>query len=158
MAASKWEIKKVQLSELNVYDENPRQIDDKAFTALKKSMQRFGYVEPIVWNSQTSRIVGGHQRYKALLEQGVEEAHVVVVDMSDQEELAANLTLNNPKIQGEWDEPILDLLNQVKSSNADLFEALRFDDLSTRHLRSRLVRRNRLSLIRNVRAVPMNGM
>lgn len=129
MAANKWEIKKVRLQELEVYDENPRQIDDKAFKALMKSMERFGYVEPIVWNYQTKRIVGGHQRFKALLENGVEEAHVVVVDMSDEEELAANLTLNNPEIQGTWDEPVLDLLSQVKASDMDLFEDLRFNDL-----------------------------
>jgi hypothetical protein len=128
-SANKWEIKKVQLDELELYDENPRQIDDKAFKALMKSMERFGYVEPIVWNAQTRRIVGGHQRYKALLENGVEEAHVVVVEMSDEEELAANLTLNNPEIQGDWDEPVLDLLSQVKSSDVGLFDDLRFDDL-----------------------------
>lgn len=128
-SANKWEIKKVRLEELELYEENPRQIDDKAFKTLMKSMERFGYVEPIVWNSQTSRIVGGHQRYRVLLENGVEEAHVVVVEMSDEEELAANLTLNNPEIQGDWDEPFLDLLEQVKSSDVGLFDELRFDDL-----------------------------
>jgi len=128
-SANKWEIKKVNLTELEVYDENPREIDDKSFKGLMKSMERFGYVEPIVWNSRTNRIVGGHQRFKALLENGVEEAHVVIVDMDDMEELAANLTLNNPDIQGQWDEPVLDLLEQVKSSDMELFEDLRLDDL-----------------------------
>jgi hypothetical protein len=129
MEANRWEIKRVLLKDLEEYDENPREIEDRAFKALMKSMERFGYVEPIVWNSQTKRIVGGHQRFKALRKSGVEEADVVVVDMSDQEELAANLTLNNPEIQGTWDDPVLDLLSQVKSSNSDLFEELRFDDL-----------------------------
>ena len=126
---NKWEIRKIRLQELEVFDENPRQIEDKAFKALMKSMERFGYVEPIVWNERTKRIVGGHQRFKALLENGVEEAHVVVVDMDDEEELAANLTLNNPEIQGSWDEPVLDLLSQVKTSDMELFADLRFDDL-----------------------------
>ncbi|MDD2300189.1 MAG: hypothetical protein PHU69_11195 [Fermentimonas sp.] len=33
-------------------------------------MTEFGYVEPIVWNEETGNIVGGHQRYKILLEAG----------------------------------------------------------------------------------------
>ena len=66
-SANKWEIKKVKLADLQEYDRNPREIDDKSMTALMKSMERFGYVEPIVWNERTKRIVGGHQRMKALI-------------------------------------------------------------------------------------------
>ena len=128
-SANKWEIKKVKLADLQEYDRNPREIDDKSMTALMKSMERFGYVEPIVWNERTKRIVGGHQRMKALIAKGATEAQVVVVDMSDEIELAANLTLNNPEIQGEWDEPALDLLNQLKGVDSELFRDLRFDDL-----------------------------
>ena len=29
---------------------------------------------------------------------------MVVVDLTPEEELAANLTLNNPEIEGKWDE------------------------------------------------------
>lgn len=129
MEVNRWQIKKVKLKDLELYDANPRQIDDKAFKTLMNSMNRFGYVEPIVWNSNTKRIVGGHQRYRALLEHGIEEAHVVVVEMSDEDELAANLTLNNPDIQGSWDEPVLDLLSQVQCSDMDLFNDLRFNEL-----------------------------
>jgi len=97
--------------------------------ALSASLRRFGYVEPIVWNERTGRIVGGHQRHSLLMDQGVEEAPVVVVDFSDEEEVAANLTLNNPEIEGEWDDPILDLISRLEDSRPELFGELDFGGL-----------------------------
>ena len=129
MAASKWEVRTVPLEDLKRYDKNPRTIDEASLKGLQKSLERFGYVEPIVWNETTGRIVGGHQRYKSLLEAGVEDAAVIVVQLSEEEEIAANLTLNNPEIEGQWDEPVLDLLQQIQNDDEDLFKALRFDGL-----------------------------
>ena len=44
---------------------NPRTISDHDLASLGRSMQTFGVVEPIVVNTRTGRIVGGHQRVKA---------------------------------------------------------------------------------------------
>jgi hypothetical protein len=126
---SKWKIRKVSLVDLQPAGYNPRSIDERAMKALEASLRRFGYVEPIVWNERTGRIVGGHQRYSLLLEQGVKEAMVVVVDMSEEDELAANLTLNNPEIEGEWDDPIVDLLGELEEDASDLFSELDFGGL-----------------------------
>ena len=46
-------------------------------------MQEFGYVEPIVWNKRTGNIVGGHQRYKILIDMGMQEVDCVVVDLDE---------------------------------------------------------------------------
>lgn len=126
---NKWKIEKVSLKKMMPFDENPRAITEKAEKGLRASIERFGYVEPIVWNKTTGNIVGGHQRYSELVRQGVEEATVVVVELSSEKELAANLTLNNPEIEGEWDEPALELLEQVKDSNEELFDSLNLGDL-----------------------------
>jgi hypothetical protein len=88
-------------------------------------------VELIVWNERTKHIVGGHQRYAVLMQSGVTEAPMIVVDMSPEEELAASLTLNNPKIEGEFDEPIMELISQVEDVAPDLFKAVRMDELKS---------------------------
>jgi hypothetical protein len=128
-SANKWEIREVKLADLEEYDENPREIDEQALAGLISSIDRFGYVEPIVWNEKTKRIVGGHQRLQVLKLKGVKKAQVVVVDMDDAEELAANLTLNNPEIEGEWDDPVNDLLKQLKGADEDLYDSLNLGDL-----------------------------
>ena len=121
------EIKK--LAELEPAKYNARKMTRKARKALENSMKRFGCVEVPVWNEQTGRIVGGHQRIQILLDDGVIEAPVIVVDMDENQERAANLTLNNKAIMGEFDDPIVDLLVQMEKDNAELYKALRADDL-----------------------------
>lgn len=97
-------IQKVKIDQINPAAYNPRldlKPGDKDYEKLKRSMDTFGYVEPLVWNSRTGSLVGGHQRFKILLEQGAKEVDVSVVDLDPNEEKALNIALN--KIQGKWD-------------------------------------------------------
>ena len=126
-----WKIQTVKLADVKMRPDNPRSISEKALEGLKRSIARFGCVEPIVWNKRTGHIVGGHQRYFLLLEAGVTEAKMVVVDMTDEEELAANLTLNNPEIEGTWNDEAVDLLHQVETQDAELFNSLNMDALKS---------------------------
>lgn len=75
---------------------------DKEYVKLKRSLEEFGCVEPVVWNKQTGNVVGGHQRFKVLLEMGQTEIDCVVVELDPPKEKALNIALN--KIQGDWDE------------------------------------------------------
>lgn len=126
---NRWEISRIKLCDMRPADNNPRHIGEKEYAALSRSLTRFGYVEPIVWNKRTGNIVGGHQRYRWLVEQGETEADVLVVDFDEKDELAANLTLNNPAIEGEWDEPLSDLLQQVEDQDLDMFMDLGMEEL-----------------------------
>jgi len=82
-----------------------------------------------VWNKRTGNIVGGHQRYRLLVDEGVSEATMIVVDFDADEEIAANLTLNNPQIEGDWDDPINDLLSQVQRTDPSFFADANFEEL-----------------------------
>jgi ParB-like chromosome segregation protein Spo0J len=99
------EIKKIKVSELILAEYNPRKMPPKELKKLKASIERFGYVDPIIWNKRTKRVVGGNQRLRVLKELGVPEVEVVVVDLDEKEEKQLNLALN--RISGEWDEQAL---------------------------------------------------
>ena len=129
MLIKKWEPRVVKLSDAVPQSNNPRIISPKALKGLKASIGRFGLVELIVWNERTKHIVSGHQRYSILLHSGATEAPMIVVDLSPEDELAASLTMNNVKIEGEFDEPIMELIGQVEDAAPDLFEAVRMDEL-----------------------------
>ena len=126
---TKCEIRKVKMTEVMPMEDNPRTISDRALAGLEASISRFGYVEPIIWNEQTGHIVGGHQRFSVLKELSVEEATMVVVNMTPDEEMAANLTLNNPRIEGNWDDSALPLLTQMEEAGNELFDSLNMDSL-----------------------------
>lgn len=126
---SDWPIEKKKLSELTPAEYNPRTMTEKAKSGLEKSVDRFGFVEPIVWNKRTGNIVGGHQRYKVLVSKGVEETDVVVVDLDKDEEIALNITLNSPNVRGEWTDDVGDLLRTIGEELGDVFEELCLTEL-----------------------------
>ena len=104
-------IEVMPLSKLSPAAYNPRvdlTPDHETYKSLKRSVEEFGFVEPFVWNRRSGNLVGGHQRLKVLLDMGVKEAKVVVVDLDDAKEKALNVALN--KIQGGWDDQKLSVL------------------------------------------------
>lgn len=112
-------VKRVKLSELSKAPYNPRKITPEQANALRRSLNEFGNVEPIVWNKQTGHIVGGHQRIDALKALGETETDILVVDMPEEREKALNIALN--KISGEWDNDLLaNVLQELLDGGADL--------------------------------------
>ena len=122
-------IEKIPIEKLNPAKYNPRKDlkpGDPEYEKLKRSIEEFGYVEPIVWNERTGNVVGGHQRLKILKELGRTEIEVTVVDLDEIKEKTLNLALN--KISGDWDLPLLkDLLQELDTGDFDI-EITGFDE------------------------------
>jgi hypothetical protein len=119
-------IKEMQVSELIPASYNPRQISDEALSGLKHSIDKFGLVEPIIFNKTTGNVVGGHQRLKILKTNGTERTQCVIVELDESEEKALNITLNNQNIQGEFTEDLQGLLSKLETEIPE-FEDLKLD-------------------------------
>ncbi len=130
-AAGRVHLETMAVADLAPAPYNPRQISEDALAGLGASVDRFGLVEPVVWNRRTGHVVGGHQRLKVLQARGVTETDVVVVDLPEGEEKALNVALNSPRIAGEWTPDALGVVDEVAALFPDLAEALRFMDLRT---------------------------
>ena len=124
-----WNVQVVKLSDVIPMPDNERYIEQRNLEGLKRCIQRFGLVELPVYNKITSHIIAGHQRFYTLKEMCVEEVEMIVVELSEEDEMAANLTMNNPYIQGEWTENTSDLLREIESDDKDLYQALNMDIL-----------------------------
>lgn len=115
------DIQKINIQKLKPAKYNPRidlQPGDKEYQKIKKSIETFGYVEPIIVNKDMT-VIGGHQRLKVLKELGYSEVECVVVNLNKNQEKALNIALN--KIGGEWDtEKLEELLLELKNSDFDL--------------------------------------
>jgi len=115
-------------------DYNPRTISDEARDGLSASIGRFGLVSFPVFNTRTDRVVGGHQRIKDLIARGVPQTQKIptaIVDLEEAEEKALNVTLNNARIQGEFD---AGLLTEVLNSLSDSFSTIELEELSLSNL------------------------
>lgn len=129
------QIEKLKVEQLIPADYNPRKDlkpGDPEYDKLKRSIEQFGYVEPLIWNKATSRVVGGHQRLKVLIDLGITEVECVVVELPENKEKALNIALN--KISGEWDKDKLALLiADLQGSDFDVsltgFDPAELDDL-----------------------------
>ena len=123
------EIVEVKVADLNPAPYNPREISEGAYSGLKHSLEKFGYVGLIVVNKRNMRIVGGHQRYKILQEYDVESVKVIMVDLNEIEEQAMNLTLNNNEIGGEWTASLIPLIERLRKEASDDYINLRLKEL-----------------------------
>lgn len=126
-------IETLPVAKLTPADYNPRkdlQPGDPEYEKLKRSLEEFGYVEPVIWNKTTGHVVGGHQRLKVLIDTGATEVDCVVVELNAEKEKALNIALN--KINGDWDKEKLALLiADLKGSDFDVsltgFEPVELD-------------------------------
>ena len=128
-------IQKIEINKLKPAEYNPRvtlKPGDKEYEKLKISIKEFGYVEPVIWNSRTGNVIGGHQRLTVMKDLGFTEIDCVIVDLDEIKEKALNIALN--KIQGSWDdEKLASLITDLDSQNFDVtmtgFDAAEIDEL-----------------------------
>jgi len=113
--------KKVLISELKPAAYNPRRNlseKDPEYQRIKKSIETFGYVDPVIVNSDYT-VIGGHQRLKVLKDLGHAQIDVVLLDIPKTQEKALNVALN--KITGEWDFQQLSIvLSELKEEEFDI--------------------------------------
>ena len=109
MTKDQIKVEYVAAKDLKFADYNPRKLDDDTLAEIKKSVERFGLVDPIIANSAAERkniVIGGHARLKIAKQLGIETVPVVYLNIPDvAKEKELNLRLN--RNVGQWD---LDLL------------------------------------------------
>jgi DNA modification methylase len=103
----------VPLAQLRPAAYNPRHMAEAELRKLMRSIQEFGFVQPLVVRRQDNTVIGGHKRLDAARRLGHVTVPAIYVDLSETEAKALNLALN--KIQGEWDLPKLgELLGELR--------------------------------------------
>lgn len=108
----------IPIAQLKPSPYNPREISRHDLEALKRSIQEFGFVDPVIVNKDDA-IIGGHQRVEAAKALGIDSVPVVYVDVSEEQAKILNLALN--RISGEWDkEKLKNLLSELSSLSLDL--------------------------------------
>lgn len=114
---------------------NPRSISASALQAIKESIKRdpqFMAIRPIIVDKEKN-ILGGNQRYTALLQLGYSEVPdewVLIADDLNEEQKKRFVVIDNGPAQGSWDENILcnDFdVSELKSMGFDFLDKLDID-------------------------------
>ena len=132
----KVEVLELDLNDLTLSEKNPRTISKKDFAVLKKSIKDFPSMLEVreVVVDENNRVLGGHQRIKALQAQGKTKVKVKKVTGWTEEEKdefmikdnIANGDWDNDKLANEWDKNKLEEwgLPLKVASNGDYKELL----------------------------------
>lgn len=98
------------VEDLQPYEHNARKHDTEDVTAIKRSIEQFGFNDPIgIWSDE-NLIVEGHGRLLAAKELGMEEVPCIRLDhLSDEERRAYALAHNKTAELSAWDFNELDL-------------------------------------------------
>jgi hypothetical protein len=114
------EVVEVKITDLEFDLGNPRMMSKFEMEKLKVSLKEFGYVDLAVVD-ENNKLIGGHQRVKAMLENGFTD-NVKVMKLTgytESEKKALNIALN--KIAGVWDyEKLYSIFEDLKVDGYDL--------------------------------------
>lgn len=117
-------IQNLRLDRLVPYWRNPRK-NDVAVEKVKKSIEEYGYVQPIVVDNKLT-IIAGHTRYRALKELGYEEVPVIIADMPEKKAKEYRIIDNRTSEYATWTP---DLALELKEFSDPAFLDIFFPDV-----------------------------
>jgi len=113
-------IEKRKITDITPYENNPR-INDDAVDAVARSLQEFGWQQPIVVDS-AGVIIVGHTRLKAAQKLGLKEVPVhVAKDLTEAQVKAYRLADNQTATIADWDYDLLPVeIGQLQDLGFDI--------------------------------------
>src|SRR5450432_965048 len=104
--ATSMKIEMRDIAQIKPYENNPR-LNDAAVDAVAKSIQEFGFRQPIVVD-EDGVIIVGHTRYKAAEKLGLKKVPVhVAKGLTSAQAKAYRLADNQTATLSQWDESLL---------------------------------------------------
>jgi ParB-like chromosome segregation protein Spo0J len=118
-------IENVNIEDLVELKENPRKHTAETIAKIEKSMNKFGFVSPIIAMKGSKEIIAGHGRVKSAKKLKMKKVPVVYVDMERNDGLEYAIADNKLNQNSEWD--FLKLNDLFNDEDLDL-EVTGFDD------------------------------
>lgn len=114
------EIIKININEINPYENNAKEHPKEQIEQIKQSILEFGNNDPIAIDEKNI-IIAGHGRYKALKELGYEEVDVIKLEhLNEQQKAAYRLVHNQLTMNTDWDTE--KLKEELKKIDINLYE------------------------------------
>lgn len=111
------EFKTLSILDIEPYWRNPRRITDEAVNAIAESIQRYGYLQPIVVD-ESYVIIIGHTRYAAMKRLGYTEVTVAIERKLDSKQVKQLRAIDNRVGEfSTWD--FEKLVEEIDSLNPD---------------------------------------
>lgn len=101
-AIKEYPLQQVDVDSLQFDETNPNQLSNEQITGLRKSMQRFGYLVPIIIDENTNKIADGEHRALIYKQMGYKQIPAYKLNLKDDVERRILRQVMN-KLRGEHD-------------------------------------------------------
>lgn len=118
--------------DLKPYKNNTRHHEAEDINAIRESIRKFGFADPIgVWSDELL-IVEGHGRQLAAIEEGIEKVPCIRLDwMTDEERRAYAIAHNRTAELSTWDIGLLQIeLSSLKDMDLSLLKFIETENMS----------------------------
>ena len=120
MSKTTTEMQMVAVSKLVPYVNNARTHSAEQIMKLRSSLREFGFINPVIIDSDYN-VIAGHGRIMAAKEEGLKEVPCVLVDyLTESQKKAYILADNRMAMDAGWDEELLRI--EIESLQADGFD------------------------------------
>ena len=114
------EMKMVEIDKLIPYVNNARTHSQEQVNKLRGSLREFGFVNPVIIDSDNN-VIAGHGRLMAAKEEGLTEVPCVLVDyLTEAQKKAYILADNRMAMDAGWDEELLRI--EIEALQAEAFD------------------------------------
>src|SRR5580698_2525207 len=115
-----YKVLQVKIGDVIPYDKNPRTRSDEVIAGVARSIQEFGFRQPIVTDKKLVVIVG-HTRLLAAHKLGLAEVPVHIAEKLSADQVRAYRIADNRTNEGaEWDQVLLKLeLEDLRGADYD---------------------------------------
>lgn len=113
---SKW----INIDKVHLWEENPR-INEHVIEQLALSISEFGFLNPLIVQKSSGKIIAGNTRYKAAKKLGLLKVPVIYTDLDDNKANAFAIADNKLGELALWDDDLLkELLHDLNDSEYNL--------------------------------------
>ena len=110
---------------------NPRHHPQAQRRSLHAALETLGWLQPLLYNKTTGRLIDGHLRRQEAIESGATEVPVLVVELDERSERAALASIDSITAQAEVNQTEYShLLRSLTEGEDDLVRALAGEDNS----------------------------
>lgn len=133
MSGIKEFVKEYPIADIKPHPNNPRIHPDSAIEKLQRSIQEFGFVNPVLLTND-GLLLAGHARIKASTSEGLEHVPALVLNLDGAKADAYLIADNKLQEETEWDLPVLkELLEELENDDFPIeltgFELPEIDEL-----------------------------
>lgn len=115
------QVEYVDIDKLIPFEKNPKKHPDDQIKRIVRSIQEFGFTNPIMALKENNMVIAGHARLKAARQMNLAQVPVIFLDMPYEKAIAYVVADNRLAELAQWDnQMLLPLLDEIKLADIDV--------------------------------------